>query len=692
MVSKNNHRWHNQLGILELPVLLFMGFALVSTLFLSREISKKQTITQGRSFAACTVNGEAFNDFESCKNAIYPRCMAGASAQADPEGWRSGCPSGTENYCGPCKSSSSSNPPPSTGGSGGSGCKCDDVVDRGTACNGNKLYTCTCSQTTSNAGWDIGGAVDCALEGKQCTGSRGSAGCVASGSQNPSTNQPPSGGSQTTGRCPAGQWECNGNCASSNVQSIFNGTWCNGQAQWMKEAGCGGSGGAPMRSAGCGGATSQTPSTDNTSNLPPLGSGGSGNCSYAKNGEYACRTSTECVKCENGTTKRDQPRDLCPKTQGCYQPPTQFTGCTYANLGYVVQTCARDKYRCQATELSQYSDDKYICCKGAGGCEEKSSAGGSTIACNNNNECDFGEDPYKCDDCAVAPPSQSGTGAGGNTGVGTTSSSGSKSPITSIDQVGFVTSAQDPNCSSKNLEACTYYTRYSDIKAAEWTSACSRRVSNYCQSVTSQKEGPKSPITGVEQVPFTASPSDSESRCRGMFIAECESYLKYKEIKSRETLWKAWCQAEADKRCKKTETGGGSSGDTPITTNLCRGHVLGENWIEDNACWTCRRDNFLTVVRNDRAIPWITGHQVSVDASGKTTFPHCVSLDEYNANPNYKNPPTSSSNPLQSVGAGVVTGAVGSAVGGVTGAVSAAVGSAVGGITGIITTFFGIFQ
>lgn len=57
--------------------------------------------------------------------------------------------------------------------------------------------------------------------------------------------------------CAAGEWECKGNCAGSDVQKLFKDTWGEdkGQAQWMKEAGCGGDGGGEG-----GGGNTPTPS------------------------------------------------------------------------------------------------------------------------------------------------------------------------------------------------------------------------------------------------------------------------------------------------------------------------------------------------------------------------------------------------------------------------------------------------
>lgn len=57
-----------------------------------------------------------------------------------------------------------------------------------------------------------------------------------------------SGGGETT--CPDGQWQCNNNCANAGAQQLFNDTWCDGKAQWLSEAGCGGPGGAPEKSKG----------------------------------------------------------------------------------------------------------------------------------------------------------------------------------------------------------------------------------------------------------------------------------------------------------------------------------------------------------------------------------------------------------------------------------------------------------
>ena len=51
-------------------------------------------------------------------------------------------------------------------------------------------------------------------------------------------------GTATAGSCPSG-WLCTSkgvtHCADTNTVNMFNGTWDNGQAEWMYEAGCGGS-------------------------------------------------------------------------------------------------------------------------------------------------------------------------------------------------------------------------------------------------------------------------------------------------------------------------------------------------------------------------------------------------------------------------------------------------------------------
>lgn len=47
------------------------------------------------------------------------------------------------------------------------------------------------------------------------------------------------------------------------------------------------------------------------------------NCSYAEDGGYACYTTTDCVKCENGVTVHNQDRNLCPTSHLCYLPPGQ---------------------------------------------------------------------------------------------------------------------------------------------------------------------------------------------------------------------------------------------------------------------------------------------------------------------------------------------------------------------------------
>src|SRR5690606_11484956 len=65
-----------------------------------------------------------------------------------------------------------------------------------------------------------------------------------------------SGGGGSTS-CASG-WSCNGHCADQNTVNMFNGTWCDGKARWLYEAGCGGSA-SKLKSEGCG--NSSTPAT-----------------------------------------------------------------------------------------------------------------------------------------------------------------------------------------------------------------------------------------------------------------------------------------------------------------------------------------------------------------------------------------------------------------------------------------------
>ncbi len=57
--------------------------------------------------------------------------------------------------------------------------------------------------------------------------------------------------------CQADEWACGTFCADQATRDLFNGTWCDGEAQWKWEAECGGPGGGPKRSEDptCGGAT-----------------------------------------------------------------------------------------------------------------------------------------------------------------------------------------------------------------------------------------------------------------------------------------------------------------------------------------------------------------------------------------------------------------------------------------------------
>jgi hypothetical protein len=107
----------------------------------------------------------------------------------------------------------------------------------------------------------------------------------------------------TDAACPVGQWECNQNCADQETQLLFNQVWCNGEAQWMLEAGCGGPGGAPRRvdDPTCGGTGGGNPTP--TSSPPSSCSSVGGSCiglnvclvNGGQNANYpGCSTGTVC--------------------------------------------------------------------------------------------------------------------------------------------------------------------------------------------------------------------------------------------------------------------------------------------------------------------------------------------------------------------------------------------------------------
>lgn len=123
-----------------------------------------------------------------------------------------------------------------------------------------------------------------------------------------------SGGGGSTS-CASG-WSCNGHCADQNTVNMFNGTWCDGKARWLYEAGCGGSA-SKLKSEGCG--NSSTPATT-PANQPNscVYTGFCGGCIQANRClQYSDGTikycnqwiKDECTECEIG--------GFCPQGKSC---------------------------------------------------------------------------------------------------------------------------------------------------------------------------------------------------------------------------------------------------------------------------------------------------------------------------------------------------------------------------------------
>jgi len=166
-----------------------------------------------------------------------------------------------------------------------------------------------------------------------------------------------------------GGWSCNGNTATGNVMTLFNNTWCDGQARWKWEAAgnsgsCGGNSSSP-KSEGCGGGGGNPPPTDPNTCSPnsptasacrngnALGSsctGFDGICqgtnTDASNGKKFCACVARSGSCSDGggtcvsgnsCSTQTPPRSvangggLCNTNQVCCGGILAGLNCTYSN-------------------------------------------------------------------------------------------------------------------------------------------------------------------------------------------------------------------------------------------------------------------------------------------------------------------------------------------------------------------------
>lgn len=183
----------------------------------------------------------------------------------------------------------------------------------------SRASTCLpCGPGTCPDGWSYG-KDDCAPQ----------ASCPQRDAEACANHQKPSGGGQPStgggGGCPAGQWSCNGHCADTNTQNMFNSTWCDGQKRWLWQA--------AGNNSSCGGAESVEKSKGPCSGS--AGTGGTGGATgeaYGKNFGNACAGGIAYGTCNAGY----RCGGYCG-TMNCFQPDSAC-GST-ANLSCTPNTC-----------------------------------------------------------------------------------------------------------------------------------------------------------------------------------------------------------------------------------------------------------------------------------------------------------------------------------------------------------------
>ena len=299
-----------------------------------------------------------------------------------------------------------------TGGGkgGGKSCKCDDVADGGTACDGNKLFTCECG----TSGWWNSG-VDCG--NNQCGGEGGSASCGGkSGGKGGGV-----GGGDSASTCESGGVTARacygvgvgGQCTGFN--GICQKTGINKEG--LATCGCKSLASTPKGGTGSGG----TGGTGGSGG----GSGGTGGTPTTKGKLGAGKVCFDSSNCESGRCERD-PKNPNPEVGKCVggstsKPPTAKPTVTVTvpagQLALNAQCSGYSDTRCPTGQTCQPAVYGYYYCSSKSTAPTKTPTITKTPTTTvSQNACKVCQDnqnyPGECDKvCGVTPPAKPPTTA-----------------------------------------------------------------------------------------------------------------------------------------------------------------------------------------------------------------------------------------------------------------------------------------